>query len=102
MKLFQNVQKIYEQMGISSSELNQNYSIWNVKTVLIFLVQIQFITSSAVFFFFKADTVGQHADSFYVMTSATVCLVFVALSMWMIADLRKLIEKFENFIEKSK
>lgn len=102
MKLFQNVQKIYEQMGINSSELNPNHSCWNIKTALVLLVLIQFITSTAVFFFFKADSVGQHANSFHVMISASACLVFVALSMWKMADLQKLIDKLENFVDQSK
>lgn len=102
MKLFQNVQKMYHQMGICSPQSSPNHSLWNAKIVFVFLVLTQSMTSSVVFFLFEANSVGQRADSFYVVLSIPVFLSHTAIIMRKIPDLQRLIEKFEQFIEKSK
>lgn len=89
-------------MGICSLQSETSHSLWNAKTVLLFSVLIQFMTSSIAFFLFEANSVGQHADSFYVTLSIAVFLSQTAIIMRKMTDLHKLIGKIEQFIEKSK
>lgn len=100
VKLFQLVQKIYKMMGICPSQPDQKYP-FNLKTLIVLLIVIQFLLSSMAFLIFQADSTQERADSFYFSLSIANCAVYIIVSHWKIVKILKLIESFEEFIEQS-
>lgn len=101
IKLFQFIQKNYEQLGISPSQSNHSFNSFNSKVLLILFVLIQFGISSISFFLFESTSIGQSADSFYVFLSEVAVITFLTITISKIDDIRKVIENCETFIQKS-
>lgn len=59
-----------------------------------------FITSSA-YLLFKAKSIGESANTIYMILSSFACAGFFKISDWKIANILELIGEFEQFIEKS-
>lgn len=59
-----------------------------------------FITSSA-YLLFKAKSIGESADTIYMILSSLACAGFLKISDWKISNILELIGEFEQFIEKS-
>lgn len=102
MALFQTVQRIYKTMAIhpSLSQSNQFCSL-NVKIQFYLIITSQTLFGSTAFLFCKANTIQSMADSFYVSLTHAVCLIYILITMWKVADILQLIDKCEKFIEKS-
>lgn len=101
MALFQTVQKIYKTMAIhpSLSQTNQFCSL-NYKIQFFLFINAQTLFASTAFLLFKANTVQSLADSFYVSLTHAVSLIHIIITMWKVADILQLIDKFQKFIEK--
>lgn len=102
IKLFHFLQKIYGQSGIRPSQSNHNFKSLNLKYLFVLFVIIQFSITSLAYFIFKAKSIGQLADSFYMFLSAVAGVAFLTIMNSKIDDIHKLIENFEAFIQKSK
>lgn len=59
-----------------------------------------FIVSFA-FLIFKADNIVDIGIPFFTVNSGLCCITYYLVNMWKIPKILKLIEGFENFIEKS-
>ena len=101
LKLFQVVQSTFRSMGICRSESNQS-NLLNAKTAFFLLSFVQLLCSSMPYLLYEAKSVGERADSFYVSLTNSVCLIYILLSMKKISNILKLIEQFQEFIQKSK
>lgn len=101
MKLFQSVQKYYRTLGVYAPQSNQNYAFnWRNLVVLFALTQ-GFIFTMA-FCLLQAKTVREYGDSFYVSVTEFADAIYFLSNIWKMRKFFKLIEQFENFIEKSK
>lgn len=63
---------------------------------------IQLIISSCAFFLFQAKSIREYIQSLNVTMTLTICVILISISKWKMDDILKLIEKFEQFIEKRK
>lgn len=100
MKLFQSLQEFYQELGLKSPRSNQNASVtW--KNLLIFSILVQGFICTSSFCLFKAKTVQEYGDSFYIalteFTNSIYCFHFI-LNM---GKIYQLIKKLEQFVEKS-
>lgn len=102
IRLFKTIQKVYEQSGVAPSRSDPSSKALNWKNVSILCILIQFGLSSIGFCLFKANSIGQRADSFYMFLSVCTCTSFLSIAISKIGDIQKLIENCEEFIEKSK
>lgn len=100
MKLFHTLQEFYQELGLKPPHSNRNSSA-TFKSLLIFLVLIQGFVATITFCVFKANTVQEYGDSFYIalteLTNSIYCYHFI-LNM---RKIYQLIEKLERFVEKS-
>lgn len=102
IKLFLFLQKIYGQCGIRPSQSNHNSKALNLKYLLVLFVIIQLGISSLAYFLYKAKSIGQLTDSFYMFLTGVVCVAFLTIINSKFNDIHKLIEHCEAFIQKSK
>lgn len=101
IKLFQFVQQIYKQCGISTSQSDHNFKWLNFRFSLVSFVLIQFSISSIGFFIFKSTSIGQSGDSFYMFTTGVAGMTHLIITITKTDDFRKFIENCEAFIQKS-
>lgn len=101
MKLFQSLQKFYRITGIYPSSSNRNHSV-NWKILLILLSLIQFAVLTGVFFITEANSIDEYGTSFYGSISALLGVVDFLINIWKMANILRLIGKFEEFINKRK
>lgn len=101
MKIFQYVQKLYGVLGIHRSNSNKN-NTWNRRKVLTYFMLVQFTGTSIIFFLFQAKTFKEYADSFYISATASLKVCTYTVSLWKMPKVFKLIDNFENFIQKRK
>lgn len=80
---------------------NQNYT-QNSKTLLFLLSFIQMFISSAAFFLFQAKSMQEYFKTLSVIITIFVCVIYISICKWKMVDILQLIEKFEEFIRKSK
>lgn len=96
------IQKAYKQTGVTASQSDSHSKTFNWKNLSIYFMLAQFGISSLAYFIFKANSIGQYADSFYMFLSVLTCVAFRSVSISKIDNISKLIENCEEFIEKSK
>lgn len=101
MKLFQKLLKFYQMMGIFPPHSFKNYK-QNLKTCLFVLSFMHFFTSSSTFFLFHANSIRERIESFIETITILVCVIFISICKCKMAETLKIIENFEQFIEKSK
>lgn len=65
------------------------------------MITAQTLIASTAFLLFKANTIQELADSFYVSLTHAVCLVYIMINIWKITDILQLIDQYEQFIQKS-
>ena len=97
MKLFQNIQKTLALLGINSNQQNR----FNVKSMISHSVYGLGLISSAVFFFFKANTFEEYSNNAYITTSFAVCAACFTIFVFKTKTLMELIDDWEEFFEKS-
>lgn len=103
VKLFQTVRKLYKTMEIREhQQLNQIPSWFNFRNLFFFVSMIVMIITAAAYFLFRAKTVQEFSDTFYVALTVTTCLCCNFIAILQIANISKLISAMEKFIEKSK
>lgn len=98
MKLFVSVRKFYEYMGVYPSQSQQKFP-FNWRNLLVILSLIGFFTSMACSFLFKANTIIEHAESFYMTITALACLINYITSFWKTKDIYMFVEKLAKFNE---
>lgn len=101
IKLFQSTIVYYKALGICPTKPNQIFS-FDHRSICILLTLLVDFLSTATFFFFKAETYQEYSDSFYVSSSAFNFIVCFAINFWKMSNILKLIEKYEEFYQKSK
>lgn len=101
MKIFQYVQKLYGVLGIHQPNANKN-NTWNRRKVLTYFMLVQLTGTSIIFFLFEAKTFKEYADSFYISATASLKVCTYTVSLWKMPKVFKLIDNFQNFIQKRK
>lgn len=103
MRLFQNVEKMYQVTGIQKAKLLESTSIssLNWKICLVLMSQMLLFSSTAAFLLFKANSVAEYGAAFSggVMIFANV--LYFILNIWKMPRTMELIAEFEDFVEKS-
>lgn len=102
IKLLKLTQKMYQDMGIYPPQSNQNRRSINWRNIFMLVSFIQLLISSFAFLIDEADSIVDAGTSFYVAITELCCIVYYLINMWKIPKILKLIEHYENFIEKSK
>lgn len=100
MKLFQCVEKFYGVIGIQPIASDHNVPL-NLKNLFVLFCTVHLFVSSTAFFLFEAETVAVMSDSFYTSISTMSFILNSFIFIWNFPQIRKLIEKFEQFIEQS-
>lgn len=102
MKLFHFVRKFYQTIGIDLSESNQTECLFNAKNVLPLLCQVQMFGSAFGAFLFEVKSISDYGMAFYASITGFAMANFFSILISNSPSIRKLINKFEKFIEKSK
>lgn len=102
IKLFQFIQTHYQTTGMySPSQADQNHSL-NKNVWLIFLCFVQFEFTLVTFLLFKAESIGEMIISYLVSITFAFYVIVIPVSTLKIPKVLQLIEKFDEFIRKSK
>lgn len=101
IKVFQYVRKSYQAIGLDPIQSNPTPLVLNERVFFIAISILQMFISSTAFLIFEAGTVQEFTSSFYTSITNLFLLVnFLALAT-KTGDTSKVIEAFEEFIEKS-
>lgn len=100
-KLFQCVQKSFQILGFCPSQ-HSRIAPFIPKNILLILLLVFCFISSTGFFLFQAKSVKEFGDSFLASITTLGALVYFSTTIWKMANLLKLIEKFEGFVQRSK
>lgn len=101
IKSFEFIRTLFQALGMcSASQPNKNHSI-NTKALLILLYFVLFLTASIAFFLFKAESIGTLAYSYLISLSILLCVGLIVVNALKILKSLRLIEKFDEFIQKS-
>lgn len=100
IKFFCLTQIYFQTLGICPTNPNQKYS-FNVTSFCILFSMILMITSTASFFFTKAETMEECLQSFYFSTTEFTFVMCFLVNIWKMPNILQLIGKYEEFIEKS-
>lgn len=101
IKSFHFMRTLFQTTGIYSPQQNKNRSM-NKKVLLILLCFVQFLIASCAYFLFKAKSIGDLAYSYLISFTLMVCLVYMIINTLKIPKTLQLIDKFDEFIRKSK
>lgn len=101
IKLFQFIRMHYQATGMYSPQANQNHSL-NNKVSLIFLCFVQFEIALVAFFLFKAESFGELILAYLVSLTFAFYLIAIPINTLKIPQILQLIERFDEFIRKSK
>lgn len=100
IKLFRSVQKFNQMAGIHPTQPNQKYSFAFISVAILLSLILSFISKTA-YFFLRAQTIAEHAQIFYLCATEIVMMInFVTMCLKM-RNVLQLIEKDEEFIQKS-
>lgn len=101
MNLFQSVKKLYQTVGVYTTQSDQIYAI-NLNFVFFSLsIALSFISMFA-YFLIKAESIEDYGSSFYTSTAGLNALVNVFIMFWQMPTALQLIQNSEQFIAKSK
>lgn len=101
VELFKFLQKSYQTIGFYPSQTGQIGCSFNLKNLFILLSILQLFLSSLAFFLFEAHSLFDYGTSFYTSITNLFSLIILAIILWKMTDILMLIEKFEEYIEKS-
>lgn len=101
IRLFLLLQKCFNRIGIRPYQSDPNFNSINWKNLLVLCVVSQLGISSIAYCLFKAKTIGECADAFYVFMSGIALVAVTAILIQKIDDIYKLIKNCEEFILKS-
>lgn len=102
IKLFQYLQTRYQWIGIYPSQQNQTSGSFNLKNSIFIVVFVQMLLASVAFFIFKAEKPFDYGFSFIGIISELAMSVYYPIIIFKMSDILALIEKYEEFIERSK
>lgn len=102
VKLFQTVLELYETMEIHEQKSNRVADWLNFQNIFFLVSMVIMIVTSAAYFLFRANTVQEYSDTFYVALTVAICLSGNFIVILQIANISKFISTFETFIMKSK
>lgn len=94
MKIFQLICNLSKPLGICEA--------FNSKVVLAFLFLAYDAVFSSAFFLFKAVTLNEFIESFYISVTTLAYLSYFITLLWKKSNILKFIDDFENFIAKRK
>lgn len=100
MKLFHHIRKWFETLGVYPVQW-QRKSLWNERNLFVIISLVQMFISSLAYFLYEAKSIGEYADSFFMVFTNVVCVVFFSISIFKMSSIHMLIGEFEQFIEKS-
>lgn len=101
MKIFHSIQRYYGLLGVNLSQAFQEGSFDVTKYGVILFMCICF-TSSAAYFMFEATIFRQYAECFYACVTMLTNLFNLAVIIWKIPKILKLINDLECVIQKRK
>lgn len=96
MKLFLSVRKFYEYMGVYPSQSRQTFP-FNPRNVSILLILTVLFVSMSCSFLFKAKTIIEYAECFYISIATLGCLINFLTSFWKTTNIYMFAEKLEKF-----
>lgn len=94
MKIFQLILIHTKQLGVISS--------FNLNVVVSFSFLVYYTIFTCAFFLFKAETMAEFIESFYVSVTTIAYLSYFVIVLWNKSKILKFIENFENLIGKRK
>lgn len=100
IKLFRSVQKFNQMTGIHPTQPNQKYSFTYISAAILLSLILPFISRTA-YFFFRAQTIAEHAQIFYLSLTEIVIIINFVIMCSEMRNVLQLIEKCEEFIQKS-
>lgn len=102
IKLFQRLKKFYHTNGLiidpSKSDQNCSFNAKNLFFLLILTISFVSVTS---YFIFEAESAIERSQTFYSALAELACVFNFIFQFWKIANVLKLIDQFDRFIEKS-
>lgn len=103
VKLFRTVRELYETMKVHEQQQSNRIPDWfNFQNGFFFVSMVIMIITSAAYFLFRANTVQEYSDTFYVSLTVATCLGADFIVLFQFANISKFISTFEMFIDKSK
>lgn len=103
MLLFRWVRKGYQSIGMYPRKPNDGRRCpFNLTNAFVLISVVQLFISSSVFFLFKAEAIGDRADSFYMSISILLGVWHAVIIIWTLPQIVKLFGKFERFIDARK
>ena len=101
VKLFQSAQIYFIALGICPTKPNQKYA-FNMTSFFVLFPMLLIFISTTTFFFLKAETIQEYSDTFYVSSTEFSFIVCFLVNIWKMTTILQLIEKYEEFVRKSK
>lgn len=101
IKLFQPTEKVYELLGIETSQPTPRKRVSFQWLFLLICTTIHFV-SSVMFFLFEAQSVADRGDSFYQVSTQVATIFHIITYPREVPNIRQLIGKYEHFFEDSK
>lgn len=101
IKLFQPTEKVYELLGIETSQPTPRERVSFQWLFLLICTTIHFVSSLG-FFMFEAKKVADRGDSFYQVSTQVATIFHIITYPREVPNIRQLIGKYEHFFEDSK
>lgn len=101
MKLFQCIRQFCHTMGFLPSQSNPART-FRLKTLLYVVPPILFFVSTIMFLLTEADSIQEIELAIFTLTSVMASINNIMVVIWNMPSILKMIEKFEEIIERSK
>lgn len=100
MKLFRHIRKCFKIQGVYAVQSNRK-CLLNPRNLFILFFLLQMFLSSLAYFLYEAKSIGEYADTFFMIFTTVVCVIFFSIGILKMSRIHKLIGEFEEFINKS-
>lgn len=100
IKYFRFLRTFYQDAAIFSPQIKLHGAL-SAKVWWILFVFVHFTLASVAFLFFKANTIGERAYSYYTTVTLIFCLSYFLCNALKMPKIVELIEDFDEFIRKS-
>lgn len=101
MKLFFHIRKCFAIQGVHAVQTHRK-SLLNPRNLFILFFLCQMFLESLAYFLYEAKTIGEYADTFFMIFTTMVCVIFFSIGIRKMSSIHKLIGEFEEFIDHSK
>ena len=95
MKLFTNIKRQYEILGISPVQNVNKY----FRQFFTLFFQVQLSITAAIYLFVEAKIIQEYADSFYAFATTAATAINIFSFIWNMENVFNLIQNLENAIE---